>query len=122
MFSFFIAAPIIKRGLSHNITKIAGAQVKFTCIGESIPAPHVQWLKNNKTINNAVLQTSGNFERTSQLTISDVMYKDSGEYTCVFTNYRGRFSSRARLVVNGGYFTTLNIPCACACVCEKGRR
>ena len=65
--------------------------------------PHVEWLKDNKTLNNTNVRTSGNLERTSHLTISAVKYKDRGEYTCVFSNYRGDASSKVHLVVYGRF-------------------
>ena len=91
------------QGLPYNETAINGNQANFACIGESIPAPHVEWLKDNKPLNNTNVRTSGNLERTSRLTISAVKYKDRGEYTCVFRNYRGDASSKVHLVVYGRF-------------------
>ena len=96
-----IAVPVIVQGLPYNETVVSGQQLKFTCIGESVPTPHVEWLKDNRKLNNADVQTSGNFKKTFNLTISDVRYKDHGEYTCAFSNYRGHVSSTVRLIVHG---------------------
>ena len=87
--------------LPKTITAVSGDQVNFTCTGDSIPASEVEWKKGNETIDNGNIRTSGNLEITSQLIVQHVAYKDRGDYSCVFRNYRGNASSTAHLFVNG---------------------
>ena len=97
----FPAAPELVAGLPVSVTAVSGDQVNFTCTGDSIPAPEVEWKKDNRTLNQSITWPSGEFQVTSQLVIDHVKYAGRGDYTCVIRNYRGEASSTVHLTVNG---------------------
>ena len=97
------AAPVITRGLPAIMTAFAGDEVNLTCVGHSIPAPDVEWKKNNETLHNVDTQTTGEYQVTSQLKIEHVSLSDGGNYTCSFHNRRGNASSATHLSVYGEY-------------------
>ena len=96
-----LVAPSITQSPPHSEVAISGSSVRLTCQGVSIPPPRVHWTKDNATVQRGLVNTSGDSVVTSHLTIPDVMYKDRGEYACVFSNYRGNVSSSVRLDVHG---------------------
>lgn len=84
-------------------TVMSGKQVILTCEGESRPAPTVEWLKNNRKIADFNVETSGNFLKTSKLTIKEVKYEDNGDYSCVFINGGWKVSRTVKLIVYGRF-------------------
>ena len=102
---FSIAAtPSIKSGFRKMVYSTEGKTVSLNCSGEAIPFPKVKWLKGNHTVisdKHFAIATAGESTRTTSLTIKSVKYEDHGEYTCLYSNYRGIVNSTGRLVVYG---------------------
>ena len=84
----------------QNATKIEGDNVTFTCNATGNPAPTFRWTKIG-----SVLTTGSRISLSSggkQLTLTNVIREDSGQYVCEATN-------NVRTVPSNS--ATLNVQC-----------
>jgi len=76
-------------------TKSEGENVFFSCDADGNPVPVMSWTRNGspiETINNSRINFSAD---NKQLTITNVVRTDSGEYGCVASNILGNTTSKA---------------------------
>ena len=75
-----------------------GSDLSLLCAVAGCPVPTVSWSKDGST-----LTTSGRMVVTADgtLSISTVLRRDSGRYTCTASNTYGKAVSSAEVVVTG---------------------
>ncbi|XP_052610676.1 fibroblast growth factor receptor 3-like isoform X3 [Peromyscus californicus insignis] len=94
--------PILHVGLPANQTATLGSDVEFRCKVYSDAQPHIQWLKHVEVNGSkmgpdgkphvTVLKTSGINTADKELevlSLRNITFEDSGEYTCLAGNYFG---------------------------------
>lgn len=91
-------APKFTKKLEPGTAK-EGSTYQFQCKVEGIPLPVVQWLKNDKCIDNSpdYVITYNNGEAILQF--EEVFLEDQAEYSCKATNQVGSETSSARLII-----------------------
>jgi len=83
----------------------AGEEAKFTCTGTTDPEEvenlKISWKKDNQTINYRLAQRIFQNEIDNSVTISGLIYLDTGKYTCVASNGLDSSEASAQLIVQG---------------------
>ena len=108
----YIVAPSILVERMEYVTNMTDPAV-FLCTATGFPAPSISWYRVRTddgetdnyddmvtvTMNSSMLLLSGAFEITVEVTLSDTMGSDSGEYLCNATNTAGSDAALFSLLV-----------------------
>ncbi|XP_021052821.1 leucine-rich repeat, immunoglobulin-like domain and transmembrane domain-containing protein 3 [Mus pahari] len=93
-----------------KITSALGSNVLLRCDAKGQPTPQLTWTRSNSsTVNYTVIQESpGEGVRWSIISLTDISYKDAGDYRCKAKNLAGMSEAVVTVTVVGGVTTTLS--------------
>eukprot|EP00731_Ephydatia_muelleri_P011665 Em0006g559a len=95
-----LTPPVIQKVNTTFVT--VGNTLQLTCTADSVHLPSYSWRSGNQSITNTSRVTvSVGGSRSGQLLVRQVVYNDSGVYTCVATNSIGRDTADFPVVVQG---------------------
>ena len=107
MFVIITASPVIVKRLSRQTIKTEGQPLVLSCQAEGLPLPNITWYINGHVIVHGdgrqfqeQITSNGTF-LSSKLSVAKVRYADRGQYSCVFSNYRGSVKSTGNVEVQG---------------------
>ncbi|XP_078391566.1 myelin-associated glycoprotein-like [Cetorhinus maximus] len=80
-------APLISRGVKGWVSTWEGRSASLRCSVESRPASNLTWLRNGEALNSSV------HTNKLWLRLSDLTYRQEGEYQCVARNRHGTNST-----------------------------
>ncbi|NXL77816.1 HMCN1 protein, partial [Leptocoma aspasia] len=86
------------RSTDTQYTVTESSQAVLSCVAEGIPAPTINWRKDNTLLRDTV----GKYQTVpgGDLILDNVVPKDSGSYTCIATNAAGEDTHTVTLTVH----------------------
>ncbi|KAL5500354.1 hypothetical protein EMCRGX_G011901 [Ephydatia muelleri] len=97
---FVLAPPVIQKVNTTFVT--IGNALQLNCTADSVHLPSYSWRSGNQSIaNTSRVTVSVGGSGSGQLLVRQVVYNDSGVYTCVATNSIGRDTADFPVVVQG---------------------
>ena len=90
-----------------SVAETEGNNVTFSCNAAANPAPTISWIRDGSPVNTTINSRISFSADNKQLTITNVIRTDSGEYQCVANNILGNATSND---------ATLDIQCNVPCM------
>lgn len=91
-----------------QITSPLGSNVLLRCDATGFPTPSLSWVKaDGSTVNNTVQESPGEGVRWSIMSLTGILSKDAGNYSCKAKNEAGDAEATISLSVAGILSTTL---------------
>ncbi|XP_074530739.1 leucine-rich repeat, immunoglobulin-like domain and transmembrane domain-containing protein 3a [Halichoeres trimaculatus] len=101
----------VKPSVMTSATKITsplGSNVLLRCDATGFPTPTLYWAKSDgSTVNNTVQESPGDGIRWSIISLTGILYKDAGNYSCKAKNVAGDAEATISLSVAGTMSTTM---------------
>lgn len=92
-----------------SITQIEGQAVQFECRVAGSSPMEVSWLKDGEALKSDSEYTMSFDDNSAVLNIVKGEMRHSGEYTCIATNSVGTASCRAKLTLQGLFFSFISV-------------
>ncbi|XP_041654180.1 leucine-rich repeat, immunoglobulin-like domain and transmembrane domain-containing protein 3a [Cheilinus undulatus] len=101
----------VKPSVMTSATKITsplGSNVLLRCDATGFPTPSLTWIKSDgSTVNSTVQESPGDGVRWSIMSLTGILSKDAGNYSCKAKNVAGNAEATISLSVAGAISTTI---------------
>ena len=87
-----------------------GESSQFTCTATGVPLPTITWLRDNTALSDGIDYTTSSTDDgslvTSTLSVLNLVFSDTGNFSCSASNSEGTVTSEFTLTVEGIYTDT----------------